>query len=611
MAADPRRPFLRGSFPALLVFLLSIALAPLAARAQQIAIDQGVRAGGLWCFPLVTDPRTYVYLPAAARLAEDDDGKPQFSFVRYVVNEPGADAGAASITGARGGGVLHFLVLYDTPADLIAQAEQTLRKSLKDDEVRVRGPVVFADGRYALVSSIVSPTGGPPERRLLTTGRAPVLEGNRLALSFELEPQQASLLMESFKMATPDVSLVFDMTFQGLSNAYDAELFIDWSEVRKSEAFGAGGSIYFVSADVERSFDELFRKNAIRLKSSGTDAAMEALLTNVYDKLLELMFRRVEPDRVPDAQRGGLMDAIGALIAPKGGALSSRKTTGFGLYAGFQLKEMRSAGTSTLNFNHRATVDRHSFITFNIGDFHKRFGKDPEYFRAVNLADPTFQQREIHVGIDGALLPEFEKFVNSVTVTLRKQHGNGEQTVRELVLDRAAVQRSGNDLRMVYGWNGDDDRDAWLKYEYRTRWSFKGGGSYQTEWMPGDGAMIDLFAPYERRTVQLMGSAAALQAKGVRAVVVQIDYPFFAARRRQQLVAKPDQPIDAQAVEITLPLNQFEYDVTITWQLEGNRKLTRSGKDSSGLVFVDELPEGQVSVTRTRDAGEPRRAGEE
>jgi len=111
--------------------------------------------------------------------------------------------------------------------------------------------------------------------------------------------------------------------------------------------------------------------------------------------------------------------------------------------------------------------------------------------------------------------------------------------------------------------------------------------------------------------VQLMGSAAALQARGVRAVIVQIDYPFFAARRRQQLVAKPDQPIDAQAVEITLPLNQFEYDVTITWQLEGNRKLTRSGKDSSGLVFVDELPEGQALVTRTRDAGEPRRAGEE
>ncbi len=580
--------------------------APSSAHAQQIAIDQGLRVGGLWCFPLVTDPRTYVYLPAGAGLGEDDKGRPQFSFIRYVVNEPGKEAGSTSITGAKGGGVLHFLVLYDTPRDLVAQAEQTLRKNLKDDEVKVRGPVVFADGHYALVSSIINPAGGPPERKLLTTGNAPVLEGNRLALSFELEPQQATLLMESFAMSTPDVSLVFDMTFQGLSNAYDAELFIDWSEVRKSEAFGAGGSIYFVSADVEQAFDELFRKNSIRLRSSGSDAAMEALLTNVYDKLLELMFRRVEPDRVPDAQRGGLMDAIGALIDPKRGALSSRKTTSFGLYVGFQLKEMRSSGTSVLNFNHRASVDRHSFITFNIGDFYKRFGKDPDYFRAVNLADPTFQQREIHVGIDGALLPEFEQFVNSVTVTLRKQHGNGEQTVRELVLDRAAVQQSGNDLRMVYGWNGDDDRTAWLQYEYRTRWSFKGGGSYQTEWISSDGAMIDLFAPYERRTVQLMGSAAALQAKGVRAVIVQIDYPFFATRRRQQLVARPDQPIDAQAVEITLPLNQFEYDYTITWQLEGNRKLTRSGKDASGLVFIDELPEEHVSESHMSGAGELR-----
>ena len=39
------------------------------ARAQQISIDQGVQAAGLWCFPLVSEPKTYVYLPSTARLA--------------------------------------------------------------------------------------------------------------------------------------------------------------------------------------------------------------------------------------------------------------------------------------------------------------------------------------------------------------------------------------------------------------------------------------------------------------------------------------------------------------------------------------------------------------
>ena len=47
------------------------------------------------------------------------------------------------------------------------------------------------------------------------------------------------------QMRTPDISIVFDMTFTGLTEAYDADLTIDWAEVRKSQAFGAGGSVYF------------------------------------------------------------------------------------------------------------------------------------------------------------------------------------------------------------------------------------------------------------------------------------------------------------------------------------------------------------------------------
>ncbi|HEV8631506.1 MAG TPA: hypothetical protein VGV61_14410, partial [Thermoanaerobaculia bacterium] len=225
-----------------------------------------------------------------------------------------------------------------------------------------------------------------------------------------------------------------------------------------------------------------------------------------------------------------------------------------------------------------------------------RYGKDPGYFKAVNLDDPTFQQREVHVGIDGALLPEFDRFINSVTVTLRKTHQNGEQTVRELVLDRAAVEKSAGDLRMIYGWDADPDRLAWLQYDQRTRWSFKGGGSYETDWKSADAPMIELFAPYERRTVQLTGEPAKLVAQGVRAVVVQIEYPFFGAVRRQQLVVKGGEAFDEKELEITLPRDQFEYDYAITWQLAAGERRVRKGRDGSGLIFVDEIPAGTAAT---------------
>jgi hypothetical protein len=579
--------------------ILSLAAPPRAA-AQPVLMDRGIRAAGLWCFPVASDSLTYVYLPASARLAEDEKGRPQFSFVRYVVNTPGDSARSATITEARGGGILHFLVLLDTPQSMIHDAEKALREKFKKDEISVRGPIVFQDGRYTLVSSILkSPVtasvgdaeGGAPtmKREVIATGRAPVLEGNRLALSFDLDPEHASLLLQSFQMNTPDVSLVFDMQFNGLSEAYDADLTIDWSEVRSTKNFSAGASVYFVSADVELGFDEMFKNHAIQLRSSGADASMEGLLNTVYSKLLDLMFRQVEPERVPSDARGGLMDALSMITGPNG-ALGARKTTGFGASVGYQLKEMRSEGKSHLYFNHRSNVERHSYVTFNIGDFYKRYGQDNRYFRAVNLGDPTFQQREVHVGVDASLIPDFERYVNTVTVTLRKDHQGGEQTLRELVLDRATVKKGVDDLRMVYGWNGDQDRIAWLDYQYRTRWSFKGGGAFETEWTKTSAPMIDLFAPYEHRTVQLVGDGGALKAKGVRAVVVQLDYPFFGERRRPQMVVRPEASMEEKLVEITLPLGQPDYDYVVTWQMEGNRRLTDKRKDASGLIFVDELP---------------------
>ena len=583
------RTWFRQGAGAALVLAGAALLAPRPAAAQAVLMDRGVRVNGLWCFPVTTDSLEYVYLPAAARLAQDEQGRPQFSFVRYVVNTAADSAHAATITEAKGGGILHFLVEMDTPASQVADAEKALQERLKQNQARIRGPIVFSDGRYTLVSSVLREGNTAPDREVIATGRAPVLEGDRIALSFDLDPEHASLLMKSFEMHTPDISIVFDMTFNGLSEAYDAELTIDWSEVHNTKGFNAGGSIYFVSADVELAFDEMFKNHAIKLKSSGSDASTEALLTTVYNKLLELMFQPVEPERIPPDKRGGLFDALSTLTGRNGPA-GSGKTFGFGASVGYQVKEMKSSGTSVLDFNHRSNVDRHSFVTFNIGDFYKKYGSDPSYFRAVNLGDPTFQQREVHVAVDAALIPDFDKYVNTVTVTLRKDHENGEQTLQEVVLDRASVKSGTADPRLVYGWSGDKDRIAWLDYAYRTRWSFKGGGTYETDWIKSNAPMIDLFAPYEHRSVQLVGDTNTLRTKGVRAVVVQIDYPFFGEQRRPQLVLRPGEPVEDKQVEITQPLGQPDYDYLVTWQMEGDKRLTSRGHDTSGLIFVDELP---------------------
>ncbi|WP_255077920.1 hypothetical protein [Lacihabitans sp. CCS-44] len=560
---------------------------PMANFAQQILVDRGVRVGGLWCFPLISDSLSYLYLPTNAHLSLDESKNPQFSFLRYVINKP--KSGNNAVSDADGGGILNFLVQYDTPENLVKTAQGILRERLKSEDITIKGPLVFDKGRYTLISSIIKSDTSKPTRKVLTTGEAPVLEGSRIALTFDLKPEASKLLLESFKMATPDVSLVFELGFSGLTDSYDAEMTVDWSEVKKSEAFKASGSVYIVSADVELGFDKLKRDGAIKLKSNGSDQQMEALVQTVYDKLLTLMFKPVKPETVPPDQQGGLMDA---LLGPNG-ILGSKNTLGFGLNVGFQMKDLQSEGKTNLYFKGRSTVNRTHFVTFNIGNLYNEYGKDEKYFKDIPMYDPTFQQREVLVGVDGDLEKEFTKMVNSVTVILDKKHQDGRETLHSVIITKKSqdsLKVSKKPLAMVYGFQKDTNRVEWLKYKYKTIWQFQGGGNLEMDWKTESSAMINLYTPFIRKTIMLEGDAKAINAKNIRAISVQIEYPFFGQKKQQRVTLKTSESLIDKKFEITLPNNVEEVDYSITWFGNDGSQKNVKGKDKYGLIFLDEMP---------------------
>lgn len=574
---------MKRSITYLLVFILFVCNSNLSA--QQIMIDRGVRAGDLWCFPLLTDSLIYLYLPSDARLGTDDNGQPQFSFLRYVDNTKDTTAGNNSITKAGGGAVLNFLVLYETPEKKINEAKQKLKEILHSDDVKLRGPLIFSQGRYALISTIIN-SSGKEETKLLATGNAPVLENSRIALSFELDPKTSKILLESFQMATPDISIVFDMGFSGITDAYQAELTVSWDDVKKSEMMKAGATVYFVSADVEKSIEELKRNNAVTLKTIGDNPRMDAMVNTVYSRLVDLLFQPIDPEQAP--AQNGLADMIGNLLRPNG-AMGARKVFGFGLNAAYKRRDFQSTGKSVMNFNSRLSVERHHLIAFNIGDFYKKYGKDPKFFKSVSLDDPDFQQREIFVSVDGSLLPEFDKLINNITVTLRKTHENGDVTLREQNITKKNL--NDNNLKpLIYGSISDKNRTDWLNYEYKTNFQFQGGKSYETPWTKQSAGMINVFAPYERRTIQLDGDTDALKTAKVRAVTVQLDYPFFSDSRKPMLSLKPTDPMGEKKFEITLPTNIYEYNYEINWILSDGSTKSATGKNKSGYLFIDNMP---------------------
>jgi hypothetical protein len=583
-----------------IALVATAALAAPRASAQSLLLDRAHRAAGLWCFPVVDRPHDWRYLPADAKISRDAAGNPELSFIRYVKVTPSAEApaGGSTITEAEGGGVLHLLVLYETDPKKVQSAQAELRRDLDDKEILLGGPVVFSSGRYAVISSILPTSGGEaaadasPVRKLLRSGDAPVLEGNKLALSFDLDKTQAALLNQSFKMAKPDVSISFDMKFAGLTDPYDATIDVNWDMVHHSQSIGGGVSVYFVSADVKVALEELTRNGAVKVTSRGENANMEGLLNTAYAKVMDLLFAPVPDGNAPAAAAPGLLSLLGAGMS--GGSAASW----FSIHGSYELKELRTSGRTTIDLNHQSAAERHTLLTVNVGELYSKYGNNPQYFKTANLfEDAVFQKRNVLVALDGSLLPEFGAFVSSVTVTLKKQHQDGTTTLGESVITKSTAAALAEDaahgaLALTYGYAGDDDREAWLRYDYRTRWNFQGGAAYDTPWAATDGPMISVFAPYQHRTVEIFGDPAILRARGVTHAVVKVTYPFFGTPRSEQVLCRVgSQPIEAK-IDVTLPLNTFATQVHVTWYLAGGRFLTETREDSSGLVLLDEIPSG-------------------
>lgn len=550
-------------------------------QAQQVMMDRGIRASGLWCFPLLSDSLSYYYLPNESSLAVDDQQNPQFSLIRYVINEVEKSA-QNTIQKAGGGAILNFLVTYDTPKEMITDAQEKLLEITGNENVKLKGPVIFDKGNYALVSTILT-KDGKEKNMLMASGVAPVLEGSKIALSFELDPETSTLLLESFKMATPDISIVFDMEFSGVSDAFDAEMLVNWDKVQKSQHIKAGGKVYFVSADVDLLFNHLKTESAITLTTSGEDVNMQALIDRMYEKLTNLFFKEIEKSEVPSTIKEDVASGISKVID------KLSKSMPYSLHGAYAMRNLKTTGHSKLNFNSRAPVKRHHYIVFNMGNLYDKYGQNPNYFKTVSMDDPDFQQRIVHVGVDGTLVNEMGKMINNVTVTLKKDHQNGEQTLQEILVTPQTLQKDGLSLNMVYGSKADNDRLKWLDYQFQTNWKFSGGGTFITDWQKESASMINLFSPYKRTNVQLFGDETALNDAGVRAAIVQFSYPFFGENRTARLVWKPGDNIEEKSIDLTLPLNAENYTYKITWVKTDGSRQTKESADNSGLIFIDEF----------------------
>ncbi|HPW17352.1 MAG TPA: hypothetical protein PLP83_03105 [Candidatus Aminicenantes bacterium] len=260
-------------------FLLAAAVA----ATSEVALDEVVQAGRFVLFRDHADAHKYYYVPDAPRLATKRDGTPEFAFIKYSKTD-----------GATKGGVLHFLVTWGMTEGELASAESALR--LKDPQAKIAGPVPFKEGTFKVVSA----TAGEDDlfnRKIVGEGKAPIMPGQKAAVSIALTEEGASLLWESFKNPTSDISVMFALKFAGVTPAFQAKLKVNWDKVYTQHdiKLQAEGTIKVVKlqADVRAILESLRQQGAIQLDVVGENENMQKMLDAVYGHLITLMCDKV------------------------------------------------------------------------------------------------------------------------------------------------------------------------------------------------------------------------------------------------------------------------------------------------------------------------------
>lgn len=550
---------MRG-FPryALVLGLFAAVLIP-ASRAEVLLDVEPVQVKNALLFRDHADPHGYHYMPLAPRIAAWPDGVPKFSFIQYVRT-------GKEITG----GILHFLCTFGLDQAELNEARKELARVDKDG--KILGPVMFTKGDFHLISASAG-EGGVFARKVAGTGKAPLLAGSEAAVSIALTEEGSTLLLNSFKQPTSDVSVQFVLTYQGLTPAYQAKLTVDWEKVYDHKEFKMSAGNFLVSAQIQKVYAELREQGAIKLDVIGEDTKMDELLETAYNTITKMMFdaKPVRAEDIGKSQASTGSNWLGKLFGQA--------------HMGFTQKTVKMTGKYTVDLTRRKRDSREIPLTGNIGHFYKDHGANPDLFAVVDLDDPTFEERTVNVILDGEDLETFKQFVNFAGITFKKEYQDADMksVTEDLVFDKAKFGQNGNKLSLKYRRKGDA-AEKWLEYQYKPIWSYNGGLEVAGEWTTTDQPVVTLTPPHKYRYIEVLADEENMTATGVIRIAVQFRHKNFGRELQKEVVLRKGEPLNINYVYFHEPDN-LDYEYNVTWLLKDNTK-SSSGWRSATDPFI-------------------------
>lgn len=619
---------------------------------QQILLDKPVKAGELILFPTVSDVNSYYYLPDKPRLGVNN-GLAQFSFLRYVKNATSERTTNETVSESGfGGGVLHALIELTVSDEMIAAADKSLKKI--NARAKIVGPIIFKSGTVALITSIAQ-SSNENNQKVIGLGHAPILENQKSAVSIQLNNLNSKILWESFNTPTPDFSFNFEMEIEGYLSPKRILIEADFQRIYSNKTVQSAVVSPVLAAEINLALDELFDSGAIKITQIGNDEDLEKLKQTAYEQIINLIFEKVggtgvpqlnqllpnnqksmldratemlsnarkdardENKRIEDSEREkeerveqmksraltgvnksrkekGLPEIEGFETNSNNNDLSNSNNTpqkepipGLAVAVSYQQKQVKQVGTYRIDLNKYTEATRSIPFAYNPGNVKNLC---PSCFKEVNLDDPLMKQREINTSIAGIGNDDFSSYINFVNIVIKKKHQSGEETIQEVKIDKKEFNNQGNLYRMVYGWKGDDNRNKWLEYDYKTLWSFKGNHQVESPWIKNNFSSINLEPPFNRKNIYIEVDQDFVSENEVRGLEIKIITKLNNNDSDVKLInLKTNQNELTSNVQVLLPMKAEQYEYEITYFMKGKDPVkSRMVSTTNGRIDIDRLP---------------------
>ncbi len=534
------------------------------------------RVGDLLLLPDADRPNAYYYLPSTPHVARNDRGLPQLLVVKFV--DPDSQAS---------GGLFHMLVSLDLPPKDLAALKKKMRKELPG--ATLLGPVPLRQDKksgFTIVSATLNDQG--LTKTLISSGRAPVTPGSKAAVAASLSPHGATLLWDSLKSPTSDVSIAIHAYYEAKIPAYRAKISADISTVYNHFSKILNRQKEYTKRQLRDIYDEMVRSGVIkieildRMPENSKAKAMERLTEMASEKLTKIIFDT----------KTGFTAMPKKEVAVEKGQLKGRQSRGWitKLFKGtgnqkyytdnqYVLKKRTdiNRGVFSINLTKNAVVKVPFDTAGNISGLYRAFHDNPAIFRIVNLADPAFQKREIFFRLDGDFTDAFEKIMNFGSVNIKKVYADANHSTAtgELLFTREDIRKGVLSKSWKYARLGEPS-DKWLTYDYRLSWSLKGNRKIHQPgtdtWYTTKDPIVTIAPPLERFDLQIDADRLEFEDKGIKTALVMARYKLFGQPKREKIALLRHNDADSLSNVVIFhdPGTPIEYRVN--WYAFGGKK---------------------------------------